>query len=698
MTEILQDKWTTDEFTALVEQTVKFFHDDKIEEKCLNGVKFHRLTPGTLREIRRTGIFIPADDREVWDEHERVPLDQLMEGLQPQGCISFGPSPADPDDDDSIDSYCRLLHYRKLTKVPGSVRMVAPGALYELVNLYAQEKDGAIGITDYFTVNPKTGAIVPCLSTSHSRLGAQERFSGNLDMVKQKFALSTAMQFVDDMRYQWAIKTSNDRGVVSLGAYPEVIKSVLYARELPVTETGRKRPILHLVHAHQRRLRGGIDIDIDAFLRGTRKIEMGGTEFEVTASKHLLETFLSKSPAKSKARYVPPAVQGEAMKVGIIGLQPRQVPSVADRNINASLSFFDGGDYSNARIKSFADKMDHIVLLSGHVPSRVHHLLPSKKTQFVPGNVGISTVIRTLEERYGTMESSTKETRQKAPKVEVVAVDNAATEQQAVGKAEPAVAVKPMVPIDWKAAMLTTASSEYIPVHEVDGRPMIVVGANGRFDHSILEAAQPGDTVRYFRDPEDDVPKTYARFIYVRRVYSARLKRMIEVHIFRNYVDVYVSNAPVKGELGSTFVKMENRFAYQAALENGQRLKKMNPTPQIDVKTEDPPPAVDVGPKVKPGTLIRRAASDAPEGVLTKPEEAKVGAELPLTKTASEAAREAAAADRKDRRVPNHLELQFWQNATLAALQGGQSVQAATASASTALAEYYRLAKNGIEI
>ena len=69
----------------------------------------------------------------------------------------------------------------------------------------------------------------------------------------------------------------------------EQIKSLLYARSLPVTATGRKRPILHLVAAHRRRIKEGVDIDIGEFLRGVKKVEMGGTVFTVAVSQQLID-------------------------------------------------------------------------------------------------------------------------------------------------------------------------------------------------------------------------------------------------------------------------------------------------------------------------------------------------------------------------------------------------------------------------
>jgi hypothetical protein len=92
-----------------------------------------------------------------------------------------------------------------------------------------------------------------------------------------------------DSRYLWIANTSEDIGYgqnnplkFRLGLNKEHIKSLFYARSLPVTETGRKRPILHWVRSHQRRLREGIDVDVSAHLRGVFAFEMDGLNFEIT--------------------------------------------------------------------------------------------------------------------------------------------------------------------------------------------------------------------------------------------------------------------------------------------------------------------------------------------------------------------------------------------------------------------------------
>ena len=106
------------------------------------------------------------------------------------------------------------------------------------------------------------------------------------------------MQTIDDLRHQWTIKTPLEDTSVTVGAYAENVKSLLYARSLPMTATGRKRPILHAVNAHRRRLKSGIEIDITPFLRGTHTVEMGGSVFQVSAPARLVEDIEQQKRAK----------------------------------------------------------------------------------------------------------------------------------------------------------------------------------------------------------------------------------------------------------------------------------------------------------------------------------------------------------------------------------------------------------------
>lgn len=121
------------------------------------------------------------------------------------------------------------------------------------------------------------------------RMADSPGFSG-CDQAQQEAAqdfICTSLQANADRRFCWEIAADDGFAKASLGCTAEEVKSLLYARELPITTTGRKRPILHLVAAHRRRMKEGIDVDIKPFLRGVAEVTMGGTLFKVRAPEVL---------------------------------------------------------------------------------------------------------------------------------------------------------------------------------------------------------------------------------------------------------------------------------------------------------------------------------------------------------------------------------------------------------------------------
>jgi len=98
---------------------------------------------------------------------------------------------------------------------------------------------------------------------------------------------SVTLQMLADRRHCWTITANEQTARAHLGCMREEVKSLLYARSLPMSETGRKRPILHLVESHKRRMRNGIDVDVTAFLRGQQTVEIGGTSFSVNPPRTL---------------------------------------------------------------------------------------------------------------------------------------------------------------------------------------------------------------------------------------------------------------------------------------------------------------------------------------------------------------------------------------------------------------------------
>lgn len=85
----------------------------------------------------------------------------------------------------------------------------------------------------------------------------------------------------------WRIRHMNERAPIDIGCSREEVKSLLYARTAPMTESGRKRPILHLVQSHRRRMKSGTDVDVSDFIRGSREVSLGGDTFQVIAPSQL---------------------------------------------------------------------------------------------------------------------------------------------------------------------------------------------------------------------------------------------------------------------------------------------------------------------------------------------------------------------------------------------------------------------------
>ena len=102
-----------------------------------------------------------------------------------------------------------------------------------------------------------------------------------------RYCASLAISAEADSKNLWNVRAfKNDgemlQGNVRFGVYGEHVKSLFFSRDLPLTETGRKKPILHWVSAHKKRLASGKDIDIDKYLRGSRMLEIGDTTFVIT--------------------------------------------------------------------------------------------------------------------------------------------------------------------------------------------------------------------------------------------------------------------------------------------------------------------------------------------------------------------------------------------------------------------------------
>jgi len=81
----------------------------------------------------------------------------------------------------------------------------------------------------------------------------------------------------------WNVDAKEENVRTQFGVNPEQIKSLFYAREEPKTPTGRRRPILHWIRSHQKRMREGTEVKtIPKKLRGVSEFVMDGTKFKIT--------------------------------------------------------------------------------------------------------------------------------------------------------------------------------------------------------------------------------------------------------------------------------------------------------------------------------------------------------------------------------------------------------------------------------
>lgn len=98
---------------------------------------------------------------------------------------------------------------------------------------------------------------------------------------------AAALQTVADFRHMWVVETEENvigstNTPLRLGVDSEIIKSLFYARQAPLSESGRRKPILHWVRSHLRRLQSGVDIDVQKHLRGITSFEMDGFAFKIS--------------------------------------------------------------------------------------------------------------------------------------------------------------------------------------------------------------------------------------------------------------------------------------------------------------------------------------------------------------------------------------------------------------------------------
>ena len=277
----------TNDFNSPIDEDTGWWHEDTFEDYISKGLtslyegqnvakKFiksnrkgyrllmdkHRICPVTsFNRLKENGIYFPSYDRYT----DVGSIDIENDGLPNYACMAASVK----REEGQIGGYLEIYTVEKINRFPKAVLMPlgAVVAKYRLNLFYAQNTGGLDAHSFYAVVRP-SGEIVAehGIEDSESIIGC----------------VAASIGFYTDKRFIWNVDAIEKTARASFGVNKEQVKSLFFARDLPMTITGRKRPILHWVKSHKRRIKEGIDIDINKYLRGITEFEFNGTLFKIT--------------------------------------------------------------------------------------------------------------------------------------------------------------------------------------------------------------------------------------------------------------------------------------------------------------------------------------------------------------------------------------------------------------------------------
>lgn len=238
-----------------------------------------RFTAQDWKFIRALGVYFPPKDR----LYLYGAVDLLNDGLPDYALLSFVRTP-ETNNNDTIPSYLDIHSVKKINRIEPPFLPKFGVAKYQTYSIYLRpdggcvyrkwpvviDREGNVHVCDRVLPNPPYGRTIIKLKKFDPR--DYERVTGVASFTISGWA---------DRRHFWNVQATDGVQKVLFGAYQEEIKSLFYARQLPITASGRLRPILHWVRAHRRRLKNGVDVEIEQYLRGTDTFEMDGFQFRI---------------------------------------------------------------------------------------------------------------------------------------------------------------------------------------------------------------------------------------------------------------------------------------------------------------------------------------------------------------------------------------------------------------------------------
>ncbi len=275
------DLWGDNFEDIVAKALIATFETNVIE---LNFVKKKdRLKIEHVLSIRKKDLYIPSRDRIVISDSgikTSQQFDIANDSIPENGFIAYPTS----IENELNGYYLNMGAFKEIETLPDHWRRTSKGRLFMHWCIYVNAQ-GLSGNRSFYNVDEK-GIIRACDMKGYRQI--PHLISNTLK------AFNGELQLTADRKFCWGITANESNATATIGCSKEEIKSLLYARSLPLTATGRKRPILHLVEAHRRRLKNGIDINIDNFLKGVASVEMDGTKFTVVPPSILLKSISDK--------------------------------------------------------------------------------------------------------------------------------------------------------------------------------------------------------------------------------------------------------------------------------------------------------------------------------------------------------------------------------------------------------------------
>lgn len=273
------DYWMQEDFEDAIARGIIAFYESEIK-KNRGAFPSDRVNSSDLARARSVGFYVPGKARIVLADG----FDTRNDPMPTFGTVLF------PHDEKNgpkfYEGYCKLITLRQLTSFPKGIFRRGPGLPYEAVWIFPTNEGKVEGERGFFSLDRdgKPHAAERVHQDGNQMWRRTEIRQFEHDPSKKAEYENAGLyitQLIADERHTWRIEAIEKQARIRIGCEREEVKSLLYARDLPLTASGRKRPVLHLVHSHRRRMKSGVDVKIDEFLRGTREVEMDGTKFKV---------------------------------------------------------------------------------------------------------------------------------------------------------------------------------------------------------------------------------------------------------------------------------------------------------------------------------------------------------------------------------------------------------------------------------